>query len=214
MIRTGADVTRIVGRELLAPIGTGTSAIRSYYSFNPSLSSAYPWLSNIVKCYSKFRVRSLKFIFQSNIPTTVGGSMAFGWFADHPDAASWAAGGHNVGQLLMSYKSGIQPLFQSGQFLTMSSSEIHANVPWFAVNSAISAFTTPGALGIAIDFGATQATATFPGNFFVEYDIELTQPVAPALGPNALRADDDPVPPGCVDDGCAPFGPPRPTSSS
>nr|QKI28847.1 hypothetical protein 3 [Ginkgo biloba tombusvirus] len=187
-VSSTADGLRVVNSERVAAVTVGTVSARQYLAFNPCSASQFGWLRNVAKCYSKYRVNRLRYLFVPSVPTTVGGVITATWFGDPDDAFSWATSGGTDSELSAGFHSKTVPIFQPATLVELSGKQVHQAQPWFDCAgdaSVVSGETVAGSM--ALYWYASSLTTASPGLLYCEYDITFVQPVSPLTNLTRLR---------------------------
>lgn len=167
----------ISGGEKFCSMAPFVSAGGGFVTFNPA-DPGLIQLSREIVTYSKYRVLSLRFRYVSQLPSSTGGIVTFGWFGDVNDANSWYTGAGSDGPLATTMKAKALPIWSSDPALmSLTSSEMAPILNWFPVGSSTGStqFTSPGAFAYYYGFASTQAVATRPGVVYVDYELEVVQ---------------------------------------
>lgn len=167
-------------KEFLTPLTTGSVAQYHYYvRANPGMDT-FPWLSGVARNYETYTPKSVKFYFQSAVPSTQAGSylMAFDYDASDPTTM---AEGVTKSKLASFMGSKTSSLWQS-QTLVLDGPALRTYQKRFVrdhnlVNEDIKLY----------DFGVFHmwfnGFAGFVGDLYVEYEFEFH---VPALRPSII----------------------------
>lgn len=143
------------------------------YDFNPSCDNLFPWLSNIARCYERFRFNKLKFDFVPSQPTTVAGRYYAAVDYDYDDSTSVTKAS------FMANMTAVEaPLWESTS-LVADPKSLNRDMPYRFVDfTSREAFVEArtmfaGYLMIAIE----TPTANCLVDIWVDYEVELVTPV-------------------------------------
>lgn len=88
--------------EFIADFGGSVAFLAASIQINPGLSEMFPWLSAVARRYESYRFKKLNFRFESQAPTTAGGSLMLGIDYDAAEAAP------TTKQQIMSYRNSVR----------------------------------------------------------------------------------------------------------
>lgn len=183
------DGIRVRNYEKMGAAAVGTNSALGYMHFNPCDNVLFPWMSAIARSYSKYKVHKLRYHYVPTVSTAQGGLLSAGWFGDWKDAATFAASAG--GDALLSggaeFYSG--PVFQPAVVFELDKAKLHQNVPWYLTNITPSGVGVPGTF--AYTWFAWGITSGSPGCFYVEYDVEFSQPVVGNISANRNSDSDE-----------------------
>ncbi len=175
----------IVNNTEMVPVttvGNGTitiaaaGALTSFYTALTPI--AFDWLNGIALNYSKFNIIKMKFTYVPSCSTATGGRIALGIAYDNADAPA------SVAQISSLWGGCISPVYGTGDPLVIEVDVRRSNQPFFQLmaRTAFAAIADAklknqyslGILCVATDSGAAASTV---GTMFVEYVVELTDPI-------------------------------------
>lgn len=146
---------------------------------NPGNSQVTPWLANIAVNFQQYKYRRLRFILETEAPTNIGGSIQMAFDSDTTDLAPSSkqqimqfgncvreAPWQNVTMDCLA--GGSQKALGKDRFVTSATTPTQTDDPK-------TYFT--GVLYI----GASGFTAATSSELYIEYDVELWQPITPLL---------------------------------
>jgi len=190
---TTAGGVRVRNTERLGTINctVAGNVTRQGFPFNPASPSLFPWLSNIAKNYSMYRVHKLEWSYAPIVPTTVTGEAALGVVYDVEDADNFIAGGTIEGlSQLGEYAAG--PPYAGGSMTSAESQRgtyfglkadtalAHRRSPWFIVNPGSTTDADRNLSTLAVLLSACySSSAGGNGVLYATYDIEFIKPCAP-----------------------------------
>lgn len=178
----GSDRIVIKRREFVGSVSNGAttgfaltpaSLTTPGYDINPSISTMFPWLSNIAVCYERYRFTSLVFTFVPSQPTTTAGRFYAAVDYDYDDAIATSKA-----QLMGNLSAVEVPVWQECK-LACDPAALNRELPYRYVNSTSrtafveSRTTFAGFLMCAYDTSVANCIM----DLWCEYSIELVTPV-------------------------------------
>lgn len=170
---------RIVHREYLRDISAAAGSPSAYtvqaVAINPGQSVCFPWLSAIAARFESYLFNKLRFCYETEAPTSLGGSVMLAIDYDPSDAAPATK------QQLMTYRGSVR----SAPFLecqhTSLLEDLRKRKTYFVRPGAVPPTSElkeydTGTLYLASQ-GVTTASAVL-GEIYVEYDVTLMTPVS------------------------------------
>lgn len=172
-------------REYIADItaGTGTATVftSSTYAVNPGQATTFPWLSRIASNYESYVFNSLRFDYETEAPSTLGGTLVLTLDYDASDAAP------NTKQQAMTYRGAVRSAPWSACQHASLAEDLHKSKSNFIRPGVQPAGTDIKTYDIgnlfAISQGVSTASAVL-GELYVEYDVLLMTPVFEPVGPS------------------------------
>jgi hypothetical protein len=138
------------------------------------------WAKNIAQNYSRYRFKSVKVMYKPIVGTASGGSFAMGFFSDPSDGAYWQASVGTLTALSQARKFVQVPYYQEASIELDTSDFINE---WYYVanldstTNADQRLVDSGAIGWLITTNSTVTNSQI-GNIYVEYQLELCDPVS------------------------------------
>jgi hypothetical protein len=168
----------IVHREYVAEVLAQASSPSTYqvsqFPINPGQSQLFQWLSNIAQNFESYRFRKLRFCYETEAPSSLGGSLILAIDYDASDAAPLSK------QQMLAYRGSVR----SAPWTECEHSSIGEDL-----NKQKSYYVRPGVQPAGTDIkmydvgnlwvatqGVTTGGATC-GELYVEYDVLLMTPV-------------------------------------
>jgi hypothetical protein len=182
----GRARTIVKHSEYIADInGSAAFTIQQTIFGNPGLLASFPWLSQIASAYEKYRILKIRYRFETEAPTTYTGSIFLSPEFNPQDAA---------------------PL---NKLQTFQNEDTVRTVPWRGICCVIPAkylkvyndyFVRSAALAVNQDLktydpfvlyvcSQGQANGNLAGEIWVDYEIELLNPIGNAAGGSLLGFD-------------------------
>lgn len=165
-------------REYVADIvaGTGTASVftTTTYAVNPGQATTFPWLSRISTNYESYSFNSLRFDYETEAPSTLGGTLVLTLDYDASDPPPTSK------QQAMTYRSAVRSAPWSACQHTSIKEDLHKSKTNFIRPGLQPAGTDIKTYDIgnlfAISQGVSTASAVL-GELYVEYDVVLMTPV-------------------------------------
>jgi len=181
--------------SVLKNFATNTFAsLQTSQSINPGIASTFPWLSSIALNYSKYKFKTLRFLYVPNVPTSIGGSAYIYLSYDSKDTApaslanvavadsssigpAWVGGGINA-------EKAFRPDLGIDECIFVDADVKSFTQPYYYVRTQagldtdsvplVLYFGSDSALNGSANYGGT-------GTVYVSYTVELFEPVLAAL---------------------------------
>jgi len=146
--------------------------------FNVRNATQLPWLATMGPAYSKYRVLMAKFTWEPVVGTSTNGEICMALLYDQADPA---AGSLSIARLMQTSHSEWQPIWKpSARPVQVDVGKM--SLKWYlsgaAAGVAAGNLQTPFALAYAAQ---AQPTSTNLGRIMVEYIVEFTEPIDPAV---------------------------------
>lgn len=169
---------RIRHREYIADIvaaaGTPSAFVANGYVINPGQSRSFPWLSRVASNYESYRFDKLIFAYETEAPSSLGGTLVLTIDYDAADAAPTSK------QQAMAYRSSVRSAPWTPCLHASIGEDLHKAKSNFIRLGAQPPGTDIKTYDIGnlfvISQGVTTASATL-GELYVEYDVMLMTPV-------------------------------------
>jgi hypothetical protein len=168
---------RIVHREYITDIigaATGANFNNTQFSINPGQSLVFQWLSKIAQNFESYHFRKLKFDYETEAPSSLGGTLVLAVDYDASDQAPLTK------QQMLAFRGSVRsapwtPCQHTSMREDLSKLKSHfVRAGSNPANTDIK-FYDVGVLNVATQ-GITSNTATC-GELYVEYDIDLMTPL-------------------------------------
>jgi hypothetical protein len=175
---SSSGLVRIRHREYITDVLTGSTGsvftVAQFLGINPGLASTFPWLSGVANKFESYRFRSLRFLLESQVPTSTNGAMFMAIDFDAADPQP------NSKQQMMTYKTSVRSPIWTDCCCQPNPEELHKLGP--------EKFVRQGALAANLDIRTADVgnliVATVAGStglaaaeLYVEYDVELITPL-------------------------------------
>jgi len=169
---------RIKHREYIGDIVGAAGSPSAYsiasYPINPGLVAFSPWLATIAQRFESYRFHSLKFIYETEAPSSLGGTLLLS--ADYDAADSPPSSKVQ----LMSYRSSVRSAPWCDVSFVALKEDLQKLPSRYVRTAALAANLDIKTYDVGNFFAATQ-NVTSPnavcGELYVEYDVELMTPV-------------------------------------
>jgi hypothetical protein len=168
---------RIVHREyiadMLAEASTPSAFTAAGFPINPGMSNTFPWLSQIAPRFEKYRFNKLKFDYETEASTALGGSvmLAIDYDASDPAPATKVQ--------LMSYKNAVRSAPYQPSSNVSAKLDLGQQKAYFVRSGANPAGTDIKMYDVGNLFACSQGISTGSavlGELYVEYDVHLMTP--------------------------------------
>jgi len=169
---------RIVHREFIQDVvaGTGTPSVFSdvQIAVNPGQSTSFPWLSSIAGRFESYQFRKLKYCYETEAPSSLGGTLVLSLDYDATDPAPSSK------QQALAYRNAVRSAPWTTCCHSSDLEDLSKQKSYFVrpagqpVGTDIKMYDV-GNLSV-ISQGVTTASATL-GELYVEYDVLLMTPV-------------------------------------
>jgi hypothetical protein len=174
---------RIRHREYIADMvaeATSPSIFKAEgFPVNPGLSGTFPWLSQIAPRFEKYRFDSLKFDFQTEAPTSLGGSVILTVDYDASDIAPTSK------VQAMAYKNAVRSAPWEESCHVSAKEDLSQQKAYFVRSAAAPAASDIKLYDVGNLFACSQNIVTGGatlGELYVEYDVLLMTPQLQAAG--------------------------------
>lgn len=155
----------------------------------------FAWLNGVASSFSKYRWKRLRFTYVTQVSTSIDGRVAMNLTYDQKDSAP-----ATLAQVIAGYKSTFGPAWAGGDGMISNSFEnragsVHLDVdtsrldkryyPYITL-SGYNGLTSPDGniyCGVFLDYGSDGSSSTSKtlGTIYATYEVELIEPIAPAL---------------------------------
>jgi hypothetical protein len=168
---------RIVHREYIADIiaaATGANFNNTQYPINPGQSSVFQWLSKIAQNFESYHFRKLKFDYETEAPSSLGGTLVLAVDYDASDSAP------TTKQQMLAFRGSVRsapwtPCQHSSVGEDLSKLKSSFVRPGLNPPNTDIKFYDVGVLNVATQ-GISTNSATC-GELYVEYDVDLMTPL-------------------------------------
>lgn len=187
---------RVRHREYLADQLGSVAFSSSSFAINPGLSRSFPWLSRVASRFESYHFESLRFLFETEAPTTATGSVIMTVDYDPEDAAPLSK------TAALAYEGAVRSAPWSHSEFRARREDLSKRKSYFVRCGNLSdgrslSLHDTGNLFVCVK---GQATAAVVGEIYVEYDIIL---MTPQLEPSVQSAQ---IVSGGTVSNAAPFG--------
>jgi hypothetical protein len=141
---------------------------------NPGQAGTFPWLSSVARNFESYRFRKLKFCYETEAPSSLGGSLVVSLDYDATDAAP------GTKQQAMAYRNAVRSAPWEPCCHTSALEDLNKQKSYFVRPGAQPANTDIKTYDTGNAFVCTQNVTTSSavcGELYVEYDVELLTPV-------------------------------------
>jgi len=169
---------RVVHREYIQDITANTGSPSNFqatqFALNPGQVATFPWLSSVAKNFESYRFKKLKFCYETEAPSSLGGSAVLSIDYDATDAAP------TTKQQAMAYRNAVRSAPWEPSCHTSDIEDLNKQKSYFVrpgpqpPNTDIKTYDT-GNMFVCTQ-NVTTASAVC-GELYVEYDVELLTPV-------------------------------------
>jgi hypothetical protein len=170
---------RISHREYIVDIvakvaGPPTTFNATQFAVNPGQQASFPWLSRVATNYESYVFNSLRFCYETEAPSSLGGTLVMALDYDASDPAP------TTKQQAMSYRSSVRSAPWSACCHTSLAEDLHKAKTNFIrigaqpANTDIKTYDIGNLYVISQGVGTSGATL---GELYVEYDVVLMTPV-------------------------------------
>jgi len=169
---------RIIHREYIGEVTAGTSSPSVFsntsYPVNPGQNQTFPWLSQIASRYESYRFNALRFDYETEAPSSLGGSLVLALDYDASDPAPVSK------QQALAFRESVRSApWKECRHVSLSE-DLNKQKSYFVRNGSQPSTTDiktydVGNLNV-ITQGVTTASSTC-GELYVEYDVTLMTPV-------------------------------------
>lgn len=168
----------VVNQELLTSVTSVTSGVAVTGSISLGAGSGnLPWLSQVAKCYNKFRFTKLEIWWEPCIAMSVGGSVSMALIYDAADTSvtpDEAALAQCEGNLRL-------PIWQADKRKIKYDPKL-ASLPWYFVSTATSTASQNMEIPTTFQYVVSANIASAKvGSFWCSYELLVCNPVAPAI---------------------------------
>lgn len=161
---------RVVHREYIGEIGGAVGFEARQHPINPGLISEFPWLSKIAQRFESYRFRRLRYIFETESPTSTTGSVMGAIDYDPSDPAP-----SNKIQA-MAYRNSVRSPPWADFHMVSESEDLSKRKSYFVRSGTVSgdlALFDTGNFFLCVQ---GQAGTAIIGELYVEYDVDLMTP--------------------------------------
>jgi hypothetical protein len=169
---------RVVHREFIQDVtgGTGAPSIFkvSQLAINPGQAAVFPWLSSVARNFESYRFKKLRFCYETEAPSSLGGSLLLSVDYDANDAAP------TTKQQAMAYRNAVRSAPWEPCCHTSAQEDLNKLKTHFVRPNTQPANTDLKLYDVGNLFIVSQNVSTalaILGELYVEYDIELLTPV-------------------------------------
>jgi len=173
----------VVHREYIADVVAGTGAPSAFSSatfpINPGSTTTFPWLSGIAPRFEKYHFKKLKFCFETEAATALGGSVILTVDYDATDNAPTSK------VQAMAYKNAVRSPPWQECCHDSAAEDLSQQRQYFVRTGALPANADPKLYDTGNLFFCSQNVATSGatlGELYVEYEIQLMTPQIPDTG--------------------------------
>jgi len=166
---------RVVHKEYVMDLlgTTATFTLQVVLAVNPGLTAVFPWLSQLAALYEGYRFHKLKFTYETDAPTSTGGSMMMAMDYDAADNVP------TTKQELLSMRGAVKAATWENFAFNASPKDMYTMGPRKYVRTTTLSGVDIKTYDVGTFFQAAGSQAggsTTYGELFVEYDIELFDP--------------------------------------
>jgi len=169
---------RIIHREYIGEVvagaGTPSAFSAATYPVNPGQSGVFPWLSSIAQRFESYRFRRLRFAYETEAPSSLGGSLVLALDYDASDTVVLSK------QTAMAFRNSVrsapwEPCVHSSDQEDLSKLKSHFVRPGAIPPGTDVKLYDVGTLNVCTQ-NVTTASAVC-GELYVEYEIDLLTPI-------------------------------------
>jgi len=164
------QVCVVTHREYIAEVPGATAWTTTTYAIQPALQTLFVWLATIASNFEKYRFRALRFCYETESPTSQGGSIVLTIDYDAADAAPASK------QAALSYKSSVRSAPWEECCLVCDLGRDAERDLMYTRRGANPAGTDIKLYDLGNLFVGTQNSSGSTGELWVEYTIELHTP--------------------------------------
>lgn len=160
-------------KDIVAQAASPSLFTSEGFPVNPGMSGTFPWLSQIAPRFEKYRFNSLKFQFETEAPTSLGGSLILTLDYDASDQAPQSK------VQAMAYKNAVRSAPWEECTHTSAKEDLSQQKQYFVRSGANPASTDVKLYDVGNLFVCSQNVVTGGatlGELYVDYDIELLTP--------------------------------------
>lgn len=161
-------------QDITANTGSPSTFQATQFVLNPGQVATFPWLSNVAKNFESYRFRKLKFHYETEAPSSLGGSLVQSVDYDATDAAPLTK------QQAMAYRNAVRSAPWEPCCHTSAREDMAKQKSYFVRPGAQPANTDIKMYDTGNLFVCTQNVTTASavcGELYVEYDVELLTPI-------------------------------------
>jgi len=170
---------RITHREYIQDIVAGASGPPTTLSIttlsvNPGLQATFPWLSKVAQNFESYRFRKLKFCYETEAPSSLGGTLVIALDYDSADAPP------STKQQALAYRGSVRSAPWTACCHSSVFEDLNKQKSYFVRSGALLAgqdiLLRDNAKVYLLTQGVTTSAAAC-GELYVEYDIDLLTPL-------------------------------------
>lgn len=174
---------RVTHREYIQDILAANSAPSAFqatqFALNPGQVATFPWLSSVAKNFESYRFRKLKFFYETEAPSSLGGSLVQSVDYDATDAAPLTK------QQAMAYRNAVRSAPWEPCAHTSAQEDLNKRKTYYVRPGALPRDQAGNPSDIKMYdtgnlFVCTQNVTTASavcGELYVEYDVDLMTPI-------------------------------------
>lgn len=163
---------RVRHREYIADLNGSIAFALTSYAVNPGLETLFPWLSSIAHNYESYSFDSLRFLYETEAPSSTAGTVLLALDYDASDPAP-----ENKSQA-MSYRNSVRSAPWAKVQHQSDKEDLSKRKSYYTRRGLAPANTDIKLYDVGNFFACTQgmAGATAVGELYVEYDVRLMTP--------------------------------------
>jgi len=161
-------------QDITANTGNPSTFQATQFVLNPGQVATFPWLSNVAKNFESYRFRKLKFCYETEAPSSLGGSLVQSVDYDATDAAPLTK------QQAMAYRNAVRSAPWEPCCHTSAREDMAKQKTYFVRPGAQPPNTDVKMYDTGNLFVCTQNVTTASavcGELYVEYEVELLTPI-------------------------------------
>jgi hypothetical protein len=177
MVTNKGGDARVIHREYIADVtGSGSTTgffVQQALVINPGQAGTFPWLSAVAQRYESYRFRKLRFCYETEAPTSQGGSIVLSVDYDAIDAPPVSK------QQAMAYESAVRSPPWADCCHDSMAKNLNKQKSYFVRPGALPAGGTLTQYDVGNMFVCLQnvTESVVCGELYVEYDVDLITPV-------------------------------------
>jgi len=161
-------------QDITANTGSPSTFQATQFALNPGQVATFPWLSNVAKNFESYRFKKLKFHYETEAPSSLGGSLVQSIDYDATDAAPLTK------QQAMAYRNAVRSAPWEPCCHTSAREDMAKQKSYFVRAGALPVGTDIKMYDTGNLFVCTQNVTTASavcGELYVEYEVELLTPI-------------------------------------